>query len=805
VISDLRFAARALWKAPGFSCVAVLTLAVGIGANTAIFSLIDTVFWRGLTFDRPAELFHIYGDAPERNLTQLPLSVPKFEHFRDHQTAFVELAADFFNAFTLTGFGDPVQLNGYQTTSNYFRILGVKPLLGRLFRPDEERAGDHVALISETFWNSRFRRDPGVLGRPLMLDGVPHTIIGVLPPQPLAYFGPTDVWTTRPTEFPGATPELLQRGMSFLRVIGRLAPGVALPQAGQAVVLLARSYKGANGEKADSSWGSVLVSLQDDSVGALRPGLWTLFGAVGFVLLIASSNVANLLLVRFSGRRREVAVRGALGAGRRQLVQLFLLEGVLVSLAAAAIGVLLARGGLDLLPQLTTNLPIGQHVDLSWTVLAFAVTVAIVTGLATGLYPSFQASRADVVEGLKDGGRGSTASRGQHRFRTLLLAGQVALSFVLLVGASLLLVSFARLQRQDTGFTATSVLIGGLNLPPTRYMDLARRRMFLSRLLDELRHTPGVQNAALVMGAPLTGISAQGPYSRADGQVVPYTQRPLGLTRPISPGYFATLGIPLVSGRDFNDHDTETSPIVIIISRSTATRVFPEGGALGRHLIVGSVGGGEDAEIVGIATDVRSNSLAQTNPIEIYRPLAQRSSTFVQLLVKTDATDANTIAPSVRRVLGSLDADLPLIQPGDLLHVISGSIAQERLLMVLLGLFAALAMGLALVGIYSVVASIVGQRGPEIAVRLALGAQPRDVLGLIMRQGLTPVAFGLFMGVAGALALGRLVESQLYATSAFDAMSFTTTATSLLVAAGAACWIPARRASKIRPALALRT
>jgi predicted permease len=805
MIKDLRYALRLLLRAPGFAAVAVLTLAVGIGANTAIFSLIDQIFLRGLTFERPADLYHLTGNAPERNLTGVPMSITKFEHIRDHQSVFTAVGSDLFNAFTLTGFGDPAQVNGYQITSNYFDLVGAKPILGRTFRTDEERDA-RVVLVSEAFWTTRLNRDEHALGRTLTLDGVPYEIVGVMPAQPLAFFGPVDVWTTHPMEFPGITPELRARGFSFLRVIARIKPGVTAAQARQELDALAASYKAANGEKADSTWNLAMAALPEDTFGGLKDTFWMLVGAVAFVLLIASSNVANLLLARFVGRRREVALRLALGAERRRVIRLFLIESVTVSLAAAAVGMLLARLGLKWLLSSNTPLPIAQTVELEPIVLAFTVGVAMVTGIVMGLYPAFQAARGNLADVLNEGGRSNTGSRRQHWVRMSLLGGQVVLSFVLLVGAFLLLTSFRKLAEQAPGFSPDEVMLSTITLPASRYPDKLAQGAFQNALLDELRHTPGITHAAMGIGMPLAGFGVGGPYSKTGAEFVPYPKRPLAPMRFITPDYFATLGIPILQGREFTTDDTAERPMVILISERSAATLFPHENALGRHLLVGSVNQGQDAEIVGIAGDVRSGSLAATAPIEIYRPMAQRpgSANGFSFAVRVASGDPAAIVPTVRAVLRRFDADLPLIGPAAYSTVVGGSIAPQRLLIAMLGLFAGLALLMAVVGIYSVVAYLVGQRTSEIGVRLALGAEPRDVVGLMLRQGLAPVLVGLVIGALAALGVGHLLQSQLFGTSGFDPLSFAITAAALFVTASLACWIPARRAARVAPSLAIR-
>jgi putative ABC transport system permease protein len=793
-------------RAPGFAAVAILTLGLGIGANTAIFSLIDTIFLHGLPFPHANELFIVQGDAPERAILGAPASITRWEHFRDNQSTMAGLSASTFSTMTLTGHGDPVQLNVLQMSSNQFELLGLQPERGRLFRAEEETTGEHVTLLGDATWSSRFNRDPSIVGRTITLSGVPHVVVGVMPPLPPALFRNVDLYTTRPEEFPGITPELKARGFSFIGLIGRTKPGVTLAQVQQNMDGLVESYKQANAEKADAAWKATVVGLEDNVIGPqLKSTLWLLLGAVAFVLLIATSNVANLLLVRFSERRREISVRLSLGADRRRVVRLFLMESLIISTLAALAGLTIGRLGLRMLTQLNTALPIEQTVELSWSVLWFTIGISTLSGIAMGLYPSLQASGTNIVTALKEGGRANTMSRNQHWFRMTLLAGQVALSCVLLTGAFLVVMSVAKLQRIEPGFEAQRVLTAGINLPASRYPTKVEQAVFENRFLEDLRHAPGVANAALGVGLPFLGF-LQSSYSRMDGKFIPYPQRPLAPMDFVSSSYFSTLGIRIVEGREFTDRDRLGSPLVSIISATSARTIFPEGGALGRHMLIGSTNQGEDTEIVGIAADVHSQSLAQVPAVELYRPLSQRpgQSALWQVAVKTAAADPTTVTATLRDALRQIDSDLPLVRPTTMDAVITRSIGQPRLLRTLLSIFAGVALLIAIVGIYSVVAYTVNQRKSEIGVRLALGALPRDVVRLVMRQGMTPVVIGMAIGIAGASTLGRVLQNQVPGVDASNSLSFGVTIVSLLLTALVACALPSWRASRIAPSVALR-
>lgn len=805
-MNDLKFALRQLRKSPGFTFLAVLTLALGIGMNTAIFSLIHDLFLRGLPFSEPERVVTIYGEAKERDLKQLPFSLPKFWHYRDGQTVFSSIAATWGNGYIMTGMGDPVQLLGANVTANYFDLLGIHPILGRNFLPTEESKGD-VALVTESFWRKRFNSDPTVLGRSITLNGVPTTIVGVLPNLPIAWFGrDSEIFANKPFERPDISKDQLMRGVSFMQVAARLKPGVTIAQAQAAMPALAQSYREQHPENADNSWTSVLVPAAEDATGKLRPAFITLLAAVGAVLLIACSNVANLLLVRFIGRRREIALRMALGANRPGIVRLFVFESTLVSVIAGVTGLCLALWTVSIVPKLAgQNIPLESGVTLHWPVLVFTLGLSLITGLLMGLYPAWQSSRADLVDGLKEGGRGTSGGRGQHRFRRGLVTAQVGLSVVLLACAAMLVSSFVRLSRQETGFRSERVWTGGVGLPPAQYPDPAARARFVERLQTELQTAPGVEAVSISDAVPLSGNYSRAPYARVDGNPLPVNQRPLGLTRSVSPGYFRTLGIPLLSGRDFTEQDKVDSPFVVILSNSTAKKLFPNEDPIGHQMLFGTDNGnGLQAEVVGVVGDVRSQQLAKANDVEFYRPWPQRSNSFLNLLVRS-ATKPEATAGIVRSALSRIDKGLPILQPNTLDTIVAQSLGQERVTMTLLGVFAGIALLLAVVGIYGAVAYTVEQRTGEIGVRMALGAQTSDVLDLVVRQGMTPVILGLIIGLAGTFAVGRLLAAQLYQISPRDPLLLGTTAIVLAVAALLACLIPARRATRVDPIQALRT
>src|SRR5881409_363250 len=587
MMTDLRFALRQLLKSPGFTSLTLLTLALGIGLNTAIFSLINDLSLRGLQFKEPGRVVHMYSNARQRNLLELAVSVPRFQHFRASQKIFDGFEGENIIPFTLTGLGDAVQLFGGKVTSNYFDVLGVQPIRGRNFLPQEEDGAD-VAMVTENFWQKRMGGDANVIGRSITLDGVPHTIVGVLPNLPFSWIGPNaEVWTTKPYVVPGISYERVMRGSGFLRVIGRLKPGMTIEQARAALPPLEKSYRAQYPDKIDSSSTMTLKTLPEDVVGNLRPAFATLVAAVAFVLLIACSNVANLLLVRFTGRRREIALRMALGASRASVLRLFIFESLLVSILAAVVGAGLAWQLVPLVPKMAANfLPFDPEtaIGLSLPVLEFTVVLSILTGVAMGIYPALESSRADLVDGLKEGGRGSSGSIKQHRFRKILVGAQVALSVTLLAGAALLITSFIRLSQQYIGFRSQNLWTGAVTLPTSQYPDPGSRQRFVEQTLHELRSVPGLESATISGDIPLVGFSRY-LYARGDRDVPPVEKREIVPGHEVTPGYFKTWGVPLLAGRDFNEHDTVDGQKVCMISHAGAKQVFPGENPIGKTLL----------------------------------------------------------------------------------------------------------------------------------------------------------------------------------------------------------------------------
>src|SRR5204863_200475 len=662
MMTDVRFAFRQLFKSPGFTFLAVLTLALGIGLNTAIFSLINDLFLRGLPFRQPTRLLHVFSHFKEQTV-DFPLSAPRFTHFRDGQTIFDGFAGENGIAATVTELGDPFQVPIFKTTSNWFDVLGLRAIRGRTFLPQEEEGAD-VAVVTDRFWKGRLGGDPNVVGRALILDGVSHTIVGVIPKLPVSWTGPNaDIWTTKPFIIPGFSHERMMRGTAFLRAVGRLKPGGTKEQAFAALQLLENSYRSQYPEKIDAKSGTVVKTLPEDVTENLRPGFATLLAAVAFVLLIACSNVANLLLVRFSGRRREISLRMALGATRASVVRLFVFESVLVSVLAGVLGAVLAWEVVPLVPRLAANfLPIeaGSSTAISLPVLAFTIALSLLTGLVMGLYPALQSSRADIVDALKEGGRGTAGSVRQQRFRKLLVGAQVALSVTLLAGASLLIASFVALSHQNPGFKPEKLWVALTVTPQAQYPDVAARNRFADQLTKALRATPGVQEASVSGGFPLFGGAGATLYTRAEGNVPPVPERKGAPSNDITPGWILTLGIPLIAGRDLNEQDMADHPNVILISATGAKTVFGNENPIGKTTLITS--GSVPVEIVGVIGDVRSVRLDQQNDMEFYRPFAQENFPFLTITVHSPLPP-DVVTKSVQAALKTIDPGLALILP----------------------------------------------------------------------------------------------------------------------------------------------
>jgi putative ABC transport system permease protein len=802
-MKDFRYALRQLLRQPGFTILAVVALALGIGANTVLFSAINTLFLRPLSYPQPEQLVRAWGSFPERGLDRANVSWPRYSAWRDGQQIFTDFAAQSFTGFTLTGRGDPENLNGIRVTENFFRTLGVQPQFGRVFSPDEDRPGGaNVAMLSHAFWQKRFGGDQNILGQAVTLNGTSFTVIGIMPATLQFPFAQTQVWLPRVFEQEGLPPEIIERGTGFLTLLGRMKTGVTRAQADEQMHVIDRRYQAANPDKVDAKAGVNVVSFHEDLVGPQRPMLLTLFAAVGCVLLVGCANVANLLLARFTARRKEIAIRTALGATRARIVMQFLAESVLTAAIAGVLGVLLAIWGLDLLKKVAENfLPRVREISLDVNVLLFAVGLSLITGIILGLVPALHASRSDPIDSLKDSSRGSTG-RQAGRLRAGLLVAEVALSLVLVVGAVLLVDSFRRLQNIDPGFHAAGVTTFFVGLPPGSYPDIERQGLFFQNAIEKLKALPGVTSAATGANLPASDNGNTRSPAAVEGRPLPpVSDRMIAVRSTISPGFLETLGIPIKQGRDFNWRDRPNTPMVVIINESMAKKFFPGENPIGHRLITGiqSI----PREIVGVSGDVRAENLSLPPGVEMYYPSTQLDGAFQSVVVRSERPAAS-LRSELIAAIHSLDPGLPIDQVQSYTEVLSQASADRRLSMYLLGGFAGLALALAGMGIYSVIAYGVAQRTNEFGIRFALGAAARDVIGLVMKEGLRLSIVGLVVGLGLSFAVTRLMQRLLFEVSPSDPWLYGGVALFICGIAALACFLPALRATRIDPMQALR-
>jgi predicted permease len=798
---EFGYALRRLRKSPGFTLVAIVGLGLGIGASIALFSVINSVFLRPLPYRDPGRLVRLSSTNQAQDLIRVGFSHPRYLQVQERQQVFSDLALSAGNAFTLTGRGDAEQLVGLHASASLLPTLGLEPLLGRNFSADEDRpGGERVALVSHRIWQERFNRERTILGQALTLNGAPYTIIGVLPEAATSF--PLDdiqIWVTRPAEVPYLVPAQLNNGGFFFQALARLRPGVSLAQAQEAMNVVAGGYRAAHPANVDAPSTIEVVPLLDDAVGEQRQSYLMLFGAVGCVLLIACANIANLQLARFAGRRKEIAARFALGATRGAVLRQLVAESMLVALLGGAAGLLLAQWALGAVVTLGNDvIPRALEIRLDPVAFGFALLVTVVTGLAIGVLPAWQAARVNVNETLKEASRGSTG--GGQRLRSGLLVAEVSLSLVLLISAGLFLTSFARLQRIQPGFEPDGVFSAQVVLPPQRY-DAAKLVAFFEQFYQKLATLPGGTSAALTDRLPLTGAQTPAPVAVRGRALPPMSERPHANRHLVSPGYFATLRIPIRAGRDFNERDSSRVPHVAIVNETFARRHFPGEDPIGRTLITGMAQ--LPSEIVGVVADVRSTGLNTPPEADYFLPALQRPETFTNILVRTNVSPA-AMTPAVRDALRAVDPDLALLRPEALSARIAETIADRKLALVLLAAFAALALVLASLGVYSVMAHLVAFRTNEIGIRMALGASPGAVLRMVLGHSRRLTLLGIALGMAGAFLLSRFMRQALVEVDSTNPLIYVAVAVMLLAVAEFASWLPARRATRIDPVIALR-
>jgi putative ABC transport system permease protein len=796
---DVRYGFRMLWKNPGFTLVAVLALALGIGANSTIFSFVNGILLRPLPYQQPERLVLLDEISTKENARSIGVSFPNFLDWREQNRVFEEIAAYVENSYTLVGGGEPEQVKGASVSSGLFEVVGVAPMMGRTIRPEEDRPdADTVVILSHGLWQRRFGAARDIIGQTISINNRSRTVIGVMPPG-FQFPEVADLWLPLALDTKRWT-----RNDHGLSAIARLKQGVTLAQAQDEMVSVAHRIEEQNPVTNEGL--SVNVhNLREGLVGDYRRALMILLGVVGFVLLIACANVANLLLARASVRQKEMSIRAALGASRWRIVRQLVTESLLLSVMGGVLGLLLALWGLDLLlAAIPIEIPFWMKFNLDGRVLGFTVAVSLLTGIVFGSVPALQASKIDLNEALKEGGRSAAAGAGRRRLRSLLVVVEVALSLVLLVGAGLMMRSFLRLRQVDPGVDPKNVLTMTVSLPRAKYTEPEKQVAFFQQLLERTNALPGVETAGAVSNLPLSG-SLWGRSLTVEGRpVLPVGQAPMINHCVTTPNYFRSMGIRLLAGRDFAPPDTKDAPRVTVIDERLAREFWPGESPLGKRIRFGPPEANEPWHtIVGVVGEVRHERLEMATRKSIYVPHSQIPDRQMVLTIRT-ATDPMSLAAAVRGQVKELDPDQPVSDVRPMSEVISRSVWQPRLYAILFGIFAAVALVLATVGIYGVMAYSVTQRTHEIGIRMALGAQSSDVLKMVLGHGLLLALTGVVIGLGAAFALTRLMASLLFNVSATDPITFTLIALLLMLVALVACLVPARKAMKVDPMVALR-
>jgi putative ABC transport system permease protein len=807
LIQDLRFGARMLLRKPGFTLIAVITLALGIGANTTIFSVVNAVLLRPLPYQNPGQLALIWGKLPARVSGNMGASAPEFADYRDQNLVFSSVAAYASSSFNLSDVGEPERIVGTFVSASLFPLLDVQPALGRAFLNEEDRPGhDRVVILSHGLWRRRFAGDSAVIGRSVTIDGQSHTIVGVAPAGFRFPDDETEIW--KPIAFTAENLSENERGSHYLSVIARMKPGVTITQAQADMAALAQRMQQQHPTyyDADSGWGTTVVSLLEETVGDARLALLALFGAVGCVLLIGCANVANLLLARASTRRREMAIRAALGGRPWRIIRQLLTESLLLALAGGVLGALIAAWGVEAVAELSaSSLPRVNEINIDGRAIGFMLAITLATGLLFGLAPAWQSAKPDLSESLKEGGGKGAGSGGRHRLRGLLVIGEIAIALVLLVGAGLMVKSLYRLQRVEPGFNPSQALTMRLALPEAKYPEPQRQRDFYERLLNRIAALPGVKAAGAVNFLPLSGTGNQRSFL-IEGKPEPKLN--VGF-RMVSPDYFRAMGVPLRAGRSIDGRDRENAPRVAVVNETFARVFLADEDPLGKRVKLGSAQGPFPwLTIAGVVGDVKHGGLDRETRPEMYvpylQPLLPDWKVPPMFLVLRGAPEPSSLIPAVRGVVKELDRDQPVYGVATMEQLLSRSTAPRRFNMTLLAVFAALALVLAGVGVYGVMAYAVTERNREIGIRMALGAQARDALKLVVLHGMRLTLVGVALGLMGAFALTRLMKNLLFDVEPTDPMTFIAIALLLAFVALLACWIPARRATKVDPMVALR-
>jgi putative ABC transport system permease protein len=800
---DIRYGARMLRKNYGFTLIAVVTLALGIGANTAIFSVVNSVLLRPLPYKDSDRLMRIR----ETKMPQFPefsVSPGNFLGWKADNTVFERLVAMRFSAFNLTNTGDPERLRGMKVTEGFFSMLGVQPQIGRDFLPEEDQVGkNNVVILSHGLWQRRFGGDPQILNQTVTLDGQSYTVIGVMPAAFQFMDRTNELWT--PMAF--TVQQTQNYGGHSLAAVGQLKPGVTVEQARTEMVGIADKLATLHPE-ANTGWSVKISPMLEFMVRSIKPALLFLLGAVVFVLLIACANVANLLLGRATDRQKEIAIRTALGAGRWRIVRQLLTESVLLSLMGGLLGLLLAKWGLSvLLTFVPEDLPRMSDVSLDGRVLAFSAVITLLTGLIFGLIPALQTSKPNLNETMKEGGRGSTEGRRHQFIRNTLVVLEVASALVLLVGAGLMIKSFMRLQQVDIGFNPDKALAVSVPLPQTKYSKEDQQVAFFQQLLEKVRTLPGVETVGATSGVPLSRDDFVLAFKIQGQPELPPEASQSTNYYSISADYFKAMGIPLLRGRVFNERDIKDSLPVAVINETMAKKVFSDEDPIGKRITFDTQSDKPDwYEIVGIVGDVKHYGLDRATTLQTYEPYTQQTLSNMTLIARATG-DPTSLSAAIRQEVLNLDKEQPISNISTLDKYVSTSVAQQQFSTQLFGVFAAVAMALACIGIYGVLSYSVTQRTHEIGIRLALGAQASDVLQMVIKQGLFLTIVGIVCGIGAAIALAKLLtdfSSLLFDVKATDPATFAVIALLLLCVALLACYVPARRATKVDPMVALR-
>jgi putative ABC transport system permease protein len=793
---DLRYGARMLMKKPGFTLIATLTLALGIGANTAIFSVVNAVLVRALPYHNPGRMIMLFATSADGQRDTM--SIQEMREFQAQSRSLEDLTGFISQSINLTGGERPDRVRGAYVAANFFQVFNLNPVVGRTFAPGEDGVGaEKVVVVNEKIWQERLGGDPNLNGKKLILNGEPFSVIGVVPAnfkQPLDF--EVEVWMGAAV-FPGNTA---QRDFRWLLGVGHLKPGAGLAQA-QAEMnaianRLALAYPGEN-----TGRGATVEYFHEFMVGRLRRMLYLLFAAVGAILLIACANLANLLLARGLSRRREIAVRAALGAGKWRLIRQLLTEASLLGLAGGGLGLLLAQWGLEALRRLPQNFVSGEEVKVDISVLLFTLAVAVVTGWLFGLAPAVQLARPELHTMLKEGGRGGGEGAKWNRVRGAFVVTQVALSLLLLVGGGLLIRSFDKLLRVDPGFKPENLLTLEYRLPRNKYQQSEAQWNFHRQVVERIREVPGVKSASLVRGLPFSGNGGSASVILPDREIPPKGKEPVVRFGTAMPNYFETMGIPLIKGRLFNERDQLNAPHVFVISQTMARRFWPDQDPVGKQVKIPD--DGVTGMVVGVVGDAKHYWLDEEAQPQMYDAYSQSPGIFATVVVRT-TVEPMSLAEPVRQAVWKVDGDQPMWKARTLESLIDRSMADRRFLMVLMGVFAALALALTIIGLYGVMSYAVSQRTQEIGVRMALGAGAGNIHRMVLRQGMKLVLIGVAGGLAAAWSLTRLMANLLFGVTATDPLTFGSISLALTLVALLACWIPARRATKVDPIIALR-